>query len=181
MADITIVKTTNRVLNDAERKALYDMLFGGYVDGLGEIDKADWKKLWQTVKGMEPGEVLKLSFKKIRNGKYHRKFFALLNFAFDAWEPGRQHKSYKGMPVAKNFERFRKDVVIQAGFYEQTFDLDGRMRLEAQSISFANMDDLEFEKVYSAVADVILQKVLITYQGREELDKVIQEVMGFLS
>lgn len=180
MAEITLVKTTDRVLTDSERAALYNMLFGGYIDGLSDINKADWKKLWQTIKGLEPGEIVKITFKKVRNGKYHRKFFALLNFAYDAWEPDRQRKTYKGVPVTKNFERFRSDVTIQAGFYTQTFDLDGNMRLEAQSISFAAMDDLEFERVYSAVSDVILQKVLVTYAGREELDAVIEKVLRFL-
>jgi lipoate synthase len=54
------------------------------------------------------------------------------------------------------------------------------MKLEAQSISFASMDDAEFEQVYSAVADVILQKVLVTYAGRDELDDVMRKVVGFL-
>jgi len=180
MSDIALVKTTDRQLTDAERSQLMSLLFGGYVDGMAMDDKADWAKFWQTIKRMEPGEIIKFSFKKMRNGKFHRKFFALLNFAFDAWEPNRQRKTYKGIPVAKNFDRFRKDVIIQAGFYEQTFNLDGEMKLEAQSISFANMDDLEFERVYSAVADVILQKVLISYNGREELDAVIETMMRFL-
>jgi hypothetical protein len=180
VAEINIVKTTDRTLTEKERMFLYQNLFGGYVDGLGDVDKADWKKLWETIKGLEQGEIIKISFKKVRNGKFHRRFFALLNFAFDAWDPDRQRKSYKGMPVTKNFDRFRKDVTIQAGFYEQTFNLDGEMRLEALSISFASMDDLEFEKVYSAVLDVILQKVLITYKDRDELDAVIEEAMRFM-
>jgi hypothetical protein len=70
--------------------------------------------------------------------------------------------------------------VIQAGFYEQTFNLDGEMRLEAQSISFASMDDVQFEQVYSAVATVILEKVLTNYAGRDELDEVMNKVVGFL-
>ena len=89
-------------------------------------------------------------------------------------------KTYKGREVSKNFERFRKDVLILAGFYDQTFDLRGNMKLEAQSISFSSMDDAEFERVYSAVADVILEHVLDDYSGREEFDRVVEQMMGFL-
>ncbi len=180
MGDITLVKTTDRSLTHEERTALYSAMFGAYIDGLCESDKAEWKKFWSVVKGLAAGEVIKFTFKKIRNGKFHRKFFALLNFAFEAWEPDRVRQQYKGMPVQKNFERFRSDVTIAAGYYTQTFDLDGNMKLEAMSISFAKMDDTEFEKLYSAVADVILGKILTTYNGREELDEVIAEVLNFL-
>jgi hypothetical protein len=180
MAEVTIVKTSNKALTEHERSTLHRLLFGGYVDGFTDEDKTGWKKFWQVVKSLEPGEILLFSFKKIRNWKYHKKFFALLNFAYETWDPERQHKTYKGRPVSKNFERFRKDVTIQAGFYEQTFDLDGNMQLEALSISFAKMDDMKFEQVYSAVATVILEKVLLNYKDRAELDGVMDEMAGFL-
>jgi len=54
------------------------------------------------------------------------------------------------------------------------------MKLKAKSISFANMDDAEFEKVYSAVADVLLNGVLVRYSGRSELDVVVNQILGFL-
>ena len=180
MGDITLVKTTDRTLSHTERTALYTALFGAYIDGLNEIDKEEWKKFWSVVKGLAAGEVIRFTFKKIRNGKFHRKFFSLLGFAYEAWEPDRVRQQYKGMPVQKSFERFRSDVTIAAGYYTQTFDLDGNMKLEAMSISFANMDDIEFERLYSAVADVILNKVLTTYNGRAELDQVMQKVIGYL-
>jgi hypothetical protein len=99
---------------------------------------------------------------------------------FDAWEPPRQRKTYKGLPVVKNFECFREEVIIAAGFYEQTFGLNGRLKLTAKSISFAQMDDLEFERVYSAVANVLLAGVLLRYAGRDELDGVIDRLLGFV-
>jgi hypothetical protein len=179
MADITLVKTTDADLPEAERNAMSRILFGQYLDGMSPDDKAAWKRFWSRIKRLGPGELVKVSLKIERNGKFHRKFFALLNVGYDAWEPGRTHKSYKGMPVAKNFEQFREDVTIMAGFYEQTFDLHGRMVLKAKSISFASMGQDEFEKVYSAVADVLLQKVLTTY-SRKDLDEVVEKVLRFL-
>jgi len=153
----------------------------GIFDGWTDEDKKSWRKLWRHLMTLEPGEFANMEFIFPRNPKFHRKFFGLLNFAFEAWEPDRVRKNYKGRPVAKNFDQFREDVLILAGYSEQTFDLRGNMKLKAKSISFAKMDDAEFEAVYSAVVDVILADVLKTYANREELEEVVQRVMGFVS
>ena len=179
MSDFTITKRIDVVLTEVHKQALYEYLFS-VLGGVSEADNKSWKKFWKRINNLEVGEIVDFEAIFPRNGKFHRKFFGLLNFAYDAWQPERVNKSYKGQPVSKNFERFRKDVVIQAGFYDQTFNLDGEMRLEAKSISFASMDDAQFEILYSAVADVILQKVLLNYAGREELDEVMNKVIGFL-
>jgi hypothetical protein len=112
--------------------------------------------------GLEVGECVRVAYVVPRNAKFHRKFFAMLNVGFDAWDPMRERKrnTYKGVVIAKNFEQFREDVTILAGYRECYFDLDGRMRVKAKSISFANMEQDEFERLYSAVADVLLELFL---------------------
>jgi hypothetical protein len=180
MAEIVLVKTTDAQLPEAERAAMERVMFGGYIDGMGPDDKTAWKRFWGRFKKLDAGELVKVSFKVERNGPLHRKFFALLNVGFEAWEPQRKHKQHKGIPVAKNFEQFREDVTILAGYFEQTFDLRGHMKLKAKSISWASMGQEEFEGLYSAVADVLLAKVLVTYKGRDELDEVIEKVLRFL-
>ena len=179
MSRVNLLRTDQALMPDRDLEAVRRFLFGLF-DGWNQSDKRGWRKIWKRLMGLEPGELAVIEFVIPRNSKFHRKFFAMLNFAFDAWEPERKRKTYKGRPVAKNFERFRKDVLIMAGFYDQTFDLQGRMTLEAHSISFSNMDDMEFERVYSAVADVILDHVLTGYSGREELDRVVDQMVGFL-
>lgn len=152
----------------------------GKLEGFLEEDKKAYARWLSTVKKLEPGELCIFDVTIPRNYKFLKKFFLLITLGFDMFEPKRKNKCYKGMPVQKNFERFRKDVTIQAGFYTQTFDLDGKMTLEAESISFANMDDAKFERVYSAVLNVLLEKVLITYKNRAEVDSVIEKMMNFL-
>lgn len=151
----------------------------GGLRGMSARDQAAYARFKSRLKNAEPGEVIEIEAKLPRNSRFHRKFFALLNLGFDHWEPGRKHKQYKGMAVAKNFERFRKEVTILAGFYEQTFDLDGNMKLEAKSISFASMEEPEFNEVYSAVMNVLLDKVFSRYAGRAEVDAVIDQIMRF--
>lgn len=109
---------------------------------------------------------------RMRNPDFHRKYFALLNLAFDYWEP-------PGEQVGeKNFDRFRADVIILCGFYDQYVRLNGEVRVEPKSISFANMDQDEFEELYSKTIDVIIKYVLVNYTG-EELQRVLREIEEF--
>lgn len=78
----------------------------------------------------------------------------------------------------KQFNRFRKEVTILAGYHEAVHSMDGSFRLEAKSIAFSKMDEDEFTKLYNAVCNVILQRVLTTYT-REDLDRVVEEILRF--
>jgi hypothetical protein len=151
----------------------------GSLRGMSEADQVAYKNFKTRLNSLEVGELCAIEAKLPRNGKFHRKFFAMLNLGYDAWEPQRKHKSYKGREVQKNFERFRSDVLIAAGFYDQTFGIDGRLKLEAQSISFASMEQPEFEFVYNRCLDVLLQDVLSTYAGREEVNGVVEKILRF--
>jgi hypothetical protein len=121
------------------------------------------------------GEVIKVEFSKPRNSAFHSKYFALLNIGYDAFEPNTLHK---GVMVDKNFNLFRKDIIIQAGFYTVTVNLNGELRLIANSISFSNMGEEEFNDLYNKSVNVILQKVLTNYT-RADLDEVVQQVLRF--
>lgn len=132
-------------------------------------DREKFQK-WKT------GALIKGEFTQSRNPKFLRKFHALINLGFEAWEP--REKEYKGHAVQKNRERFRADVTIAAGFYDLVADLHGGVHARAHSISFASMSEEQFEKVYSAVVDVLLQDVLKAYT-RADLDRVIDEILAF--
>ncbi len=117
------------------------------------------------------GAPVKAEVKRMRNYQFHKKLFALLNFAFDTWEP--TEATYKGQVVQKNFDQFRNDVTVLAGFGETTITLRGEVRVVAKSISFGSMSQDEFDQLYDAVCSVILAKVLTTYD-REAIDNVMR-------
>lgn len=124
------------------------------------------------------GATARANFVKVRNAKFLRKFFALLNLGFDYWEVA--DVEYKGEKVTKNRERFRADVTILAGYYEAVYNIRGEVRLEAKSISFANMDEEEFEGLYSSVVNVLLDRVLRAKGfSRETVDEVVDQLMAF--
>ena len=126
---------------------------------------------------LKTGDVIHAEFKKKRNPKFHRKYFALLNFAFEHAEHG--DYEYQGQKVEPNFDEFRSNLAILAGYFKPVFDINGNVHLRAKSISFANMDELEFEGLYNKTIDVILKKVLKNY-SRDQLDDVVFQLMGFL-
>jgi hypothetical protein len=122
------------------------------------------------------GDIMAAKVTRTRNAGFHRKFFALLNIGFDAFE---SHAEWKGEVVKKNFERFREDVTILAGYYDLVPRINGEVKAEAKSISFASMKPDDFEKLYNEVANVILTRVLTNYT-KDDLDNVVDQIMGLV-
>ena len=79
-----------------------------------------------------------------RNLLFHRKFFALLNMV------------YQNQERYTNFERFRKEIVMRAGFYEKHVHLTGKVSYIAESLAFDSMDEATFSDLYDKAVEVIL-------------------------
>jgi hypothetical protein len=122
------------------------------------------------------GEIVSAEIKRPRNYEFHKKFFALLNYSYECWEP--EELEYRGRPVGKDFDRFRKDIIILAGYYDVVTNIKGEVKAEAKSISFGKMEEEEFEKLYSDVINVILKHILTNY-SRDDIDVMISEIIGF--
>jgi len=102
---------------------------------------------YETAKKIKVGEIIDYESKRVRNPKFHRKFFALMNLVFQNQE------------TYNSLEHLRKELIICAGHYDLIFDLEtGEQKKEAQSIKFSSIDETEFNKIYNDVLDVIVQK-----------------------
>ena len=129
---------------------------------------------------VKPGAVIHGKFRRMRNTDFHRKFFALMRFLFDHWESGElQDPKWKGVRPQKSFDRFRKDIVILAGFYESSWRLDGSVRIEAKDISFGRMSQEEFEELYQRVIDVGLQRILPGDYDDVKVREVVDQLLSF--
>lgn len=129
---------------------------------------------------MKLGQVAHGNFRTLRNPEFLAKFMVLVRFLYDHWDPGEfQDPKWQGVKPEKSFERFRKDLIILAGFYEASYRVDKTIRIEARSISFANMSEEDFEKLYSQVINVGLQRILPSSYTSEKLRKVIDELLSF--
>lgn len=112
-----------------------------------------------------------VDLRRPRNYKFLKKYFALLNAAYSLWD------TPEG--VERSRDSFREEVIIKAGYFEHVFSIDGTFKLKAKSISFAKMEEPEFEQLYSKTIDVILWHVLPTYD-RETLLKMEDEILRFV-
>lgn len=135
------------------------------------------------VRTLKTGEVIHAEFRKRRNPKFHRKFFALLKLGFDYFEPALCHLEGTDQVFTpeKNPEEFRRWVIVKAGYYHVIGYPDGSVRLRAKSLKFSKMDQQEFEQLYSAAVDVLLQFVLDPGRGwsREKVDQVLERMVPF--
>lgn len=114
----------------------------------------------EKTKRIKAGAVTEVRIVQKRNPKFFRKFFVLRDFLFDIWEEGRPEVRHKGVVIRGNKERFRKDLLIMAGYYDVVVNVLGETRLEAQSMAWDSMDEDVFEKLFSACIDVGLAKIV---------------------
>lgn len=148
---------------------------GGLVPACDEA--AEWlrrKKLGATIL-VDPREP--------RNGAYFRKWWALVKLGYDYWSEGAATIEYKGAPVLPDFDRFRHDVTISAGFYRPVVNLKGELRIEPESLKWASMSEERFSKLYDATIQVLLKRVfngeVCKTWSEEELRRVTDQVMEF--
>lgn len=154
---------------------------GGDLRGYGIDNDNAYKRFKAWLKQLEPGECFTFSYRTPRDLVKHRRFMAMLRLGFEHWEPsrGRKRLTYKGRPIEKDFEVFRREMIILAGFYTPKFDAKGRVALEADSISFTKTDQDKADRMYEAVRQVLLEHVLSDRYDGEELDRVVEQLQKF--
>ena len=138
-------------------------LAGGILSPASDIDAEKLTKL-------KTGEIYELSVKRTRNPQFHKKVFALLNFSFQYWKSDREF-----MDEAGQFDVFRAQLTVMAGYYDAYYKLDGSARIEAKSLSYGNMSQQEFEAFYSALINTVMDKV---FRGCDK--ETENKLMGFL-
>ncbi len=125
------------------------------------------------------GNMVVGDFVRPRNYALLKKFFALIEVAWEEWDP--PESQYQGVPAYKSKERLREELIILAGYYDVCASLKGETRVIAKSISFANMSEDEFGELFNAVHQVIMDKILNDKRWQpEDLDVAVDRVMNFL-
>lgn len=119
------------------------------------------------------GGMYVIDVKTSRNPQFHKKVFAFFNFCFEFWCADRA--GLENMDEAAQFDRFRKDLTILSGYYEQTVRLNGDIRTEARSLSFSNMEQDEFEQCYSALINAAIKYI---FNGTKD-QNIINQLYSF--
>lgn len=149
---------------------------GGFA--LVPVDRAQAEAMGE-LQGL--GGILKVKITQARNLGFHRKGMALFRFLYNLWEPVlASPEDLNGVPVAKDFEHFRGNVTIAAGYYRQVFTLSGGFVLEPLSLNWGSMDNVEFARVYNRVLDVGLEMIGKSgHLTREQAEQAIDQLLGF--
>jgi hypothetical protein len=136
-------------------------------------------KLLNTVSGLKPlydsdydekkklkiGEVYEATIRLQRNLQFHRKYFGLINCAWE-YQNERVIEHFK-----HNIELFRKTVEVAAGWCEPVYSIARKEWIEVpKSISFDKMDEDEFQNLYERVKDVLF-KYFLKNISVEEFEK----------
>lgn len=120
------------------------------------------------IDNLKPGTYL-CEIKRPRNIKFHKKFFALMNLAYSMQE------EYKTM------KSFRQAVTIKAGYCDISQivipELGEVNVCRPKSISFANMDESEFDIFYEDVLRTLVEHFC---PGTTE-EEIIEAVLKYLS
>lgn len=134
----------------------------------------------EKLRKVKTGATVRSKITQMRNERFFNKWWALVKVGYDLWAEIAPQAEYRGQPVLPNFDRFRKDITILAGYHHAVFNVRGEMRLEADSIAWGQMNDETFEKLYQATITVILNKVLSGHGLDEKrLNEWVERVMDF--
>ena len=130
-----------------------DVLMRVMPGGLVAVNPVEAEKLEPLL-----GQELMASLKAPRNIRFHRKYWALLGVALDMAD------------TDWNLEQFRAYVTVGAGYCELLIHADGNVVSVPRSISFAAMDETEFNRLYQDTLTFICRKWVL---DAEQIDKLV--------
>ena len=100
------------------------------------------------------GEIVECQVWKERHYGHHKKFFALMNMAFE------------NQGIYKDFDTYRKLLIMKAGYFDVVKTEKGTMYWP-KSISFKSMSQDKFTELYDAMLPVIEQEIQISKETIE--------------
>lgn len=106
-----------------------------------------------------------------RNLRFHRKFFALLQLVLENIPEPLQHQR-----AIYSVETLLAAIKIDMGYFA-TVKVAGRSVIKLRSISFAKMDEAQFERFY----DLAVTDILNNYLPGTSRNALLQEVEQFIS
>jgi len=123
---------------------------------------------YEELRKIKVGSVVKAKIVQPRNVKFHRKFFSMINAAWDCLTEQQRIN-------LRSKDTFREQLLITSGFSEPLYDMNGQKFLErAKSISFAKMDEPAFNEVYSRCLDTILTILIADGVSEDEFNNILR-------
>lgn len=109
------------------------------------------------------GDTIMVEYKPKRNYQFHKKAFALLNLVL------------QNQDKYNNLTDLLTEFKLKAGHYQEHISLKKGIIYIPKSISFAEMDELEFGEIYNKFIDIALRDFVT--MSKEDLEKQIINFM----
>ncbi len=136
MSEIVLVRQHQQEITPADAEAARRVLFG-LVDGLGDHGKKQWRRFFNMLKRLEPGEMVSIVTHKERLGWFHKKHMKLEQRLFEAQEK------------FDEFEGFRTWLKVGSGFVTWHPGPWGGVIPVPKSISYAKLEQGDMEQVHA--------------------------------
>ncbi len=104
-----------------------------------------------------------------RNYRFHKKFFALVRLTYDNL-PLPLVERWNVRSENDMLRRFKRDL----GYYSSTVNDRGEREIEYRSISFAAMDEQQFERFYDDCVNLVLYHYLPGLDRQDLIEAVEQ-------
>ena len=114
------------------------------------------------------GSTVRCRVSQPRNYEFHKKFFALVRLTYDNL-PLPLVERWRIRSVDDMLRRFKRDL----GYFTSSVNELGEREIEYRSISFAAMDEEEFERFYNDCVSLVLHSY-IPGMHRPELEEEIE-------
>lgn len=168
MTSITLVKQNPIDIAESDKDAARRVLFG-LVDGLGERGRKSWRRFFNGLMKLEPGEMVSIITHKARSGPFHRRHMAIEMAVFESQEK------------FESFEQFRNWLKVGSGFCDWIAGPKGAVIPVPRSIAFDKLEDNEMRNVHDDMvkflrsdhAGKVLWKHLLPVARMEMIESVL--------
>ncbi len=145
-------------------KAMLIKTAQGLRGATAEDDEA-WRRFKRRIKTLQPGKWMRIEACSPRNGKHHRKLFALLKLVAENSE------------TYNTTERALVAIKLVSGHFETAIHPEtGELIHITKTINYESMDQEEFDKFYNAAIDGVLQHILPT-MDRDTADRLLEDIV----
>lgn len=168
MPEIILVRQQAVHISDEDKVVARRVLFS-YIDGLGEFGRRQWRRFFNGILAMDPGEMASITTLRQRSGPFHRRHFAIEQRLFESQER------------FEVFEQFRYWIKVGAGWVTWAAGPKGGVVPIPRSVSYAAADQDEFAQFHEQVMDSLRGPHAARYLWphlRDRADEMMDQVLS---
>lgn len=172
MSDLILVKQHPTEISEADKAAARALIFGT-VDGLGEDGKKAWRRFWNMLWKLEPGEMVDIKLHKERIGLNHRRHMLF------------EQRVFEGQERFPTFKDFRVWLKVGAGFCDWYAGPRGGVIPVPKSIAYHELEEMAMQQLHvDMVAFLRTEHAVKTLWPKLSLldrDAALESILGELN